>query len=555
MTKNKKRKISSTLKIFFSLLIFCLFFIQWYGWNEESRFALTRAIVDENRFEIDSFYNLTGDRIVLNDHYYSDKNPGSSLLSSFFYLLWEKIYACFPENFKEKYNGTHDYIIEYNGNMPIVTLINPGFFIFTSMILLTFVTSSIPVALTSVIIYKLSRYFTKNEDHRIFLALIYGLATNAFHQALHFMGIALSTFLAFLSFYLIFENKKSYNPKNIFLSGIFAGFSYVVEPIMLFILIPLIIYVFYVSKRWFLMFLVSLLIGLLPIFIYNYLVLGNPIDVASSYLDRSIWKNAYPETQLPFLKNNDTSKIVKASFEQTSLTELFLEHFHLVQPNPWISIRLLFYPYRGLFFYSPILLLSIIGLVYMRKEFKAEADMMILILVLIILLLSSRRNWWGGYGFGNRYMIPVIPFLVIPITYVIKKIGMKPLIPLFILSFFINILGLQQAEEFAYDWNKMEMRSDWMKKQNGFEILSNPLIEHYIPLTLEYGPRSPLFEHIINGYISIDPRIPPLSKGVDFPKSKFHVPFLVFMPLSIIMLLIWFPEITGLIRGARYENK
>jgi len=555
MIKDKKRKMPGTLKIFLSLLIFYLFFIQWYGWNEESRFALTRAIVDENRFEIDSFYNLTGDRIILNGHYYSDKNPGSSLLSSFFYFLWEKIYDRFSDSFKEKYSGTDDYIIEYNGNMPIVTMINPGFFVFTSMILLTFVTSSIPTALTSVIIYKLSKHFTKNENHRIFLALTYGLATNAFHQALHFMGIALSSFLAFLSFYLLFENKKSNNLKKILLSGIFAGFSYVIEPIMLFVLIPLAMYVFFASRKWFLIFTVSTLIGLLPVFIYNYFVLENPIDVASSYLDRSIWKNAYPETQLPFLKSNNTSKIVKASLEENSLFELFLEHFHLVPPNPWISIRLLFYPYRGLFFYSPILLLSIIGLIYMRNEYKAEANMIVLILVLIIFLLSSRRNWWGGYGFGNRYMVPVIPFLVIPIAYVIKKTGIKPLIPLFILSFFINILGLQQAEEFAYDWNKMEMRFDWMEKQNSFEILSNPLIEHYIPLTLEYGPRSPLFEHIINGYISIDPRIPPLSKGVDFPKSEFHVPFLVFVPLSILMFLIWFDKIVEITKGFLYESE
>ncbi|MCD6483452.1 MAG: hypothetical protein J7K83_04270, partial [Candidatus Aenigmarchaeota archaeon] len=113
----------------------------------------------------------------------------------------------------------------------------------------------------------------------------------------------------------------------------------------------------------------------------------------------------------------------------------------------------------------------------------------------------------------------------------------------------------QQAEEFAYDWNKMEMRFDWMEKQNSFEILSNPLIEHYIPLTLEYGPRSPLFEHIINGYISIDPRIPPLSKGVDFPKSEFHVPFLVFVPLSILMFLIWFDKIVEITKGFLYESE
>src|SRR3989338_7932271 len=37
-----------------------------------------------------------------------------------------------------------------------------------------------------------------------------------------------------------------------------------------------------------------------------------------------------------------------------------------------IMMLLLFYPYRGLFFYSPVLLLAIMGLFYMYKEYKAE---------------------------------------------------------------------------------------------------------------------------------------------------------------------------------------
>lgn len=64
------------IKIFLSTFVIYLLFLNWIGWAENSLYDLTRAIVDENRFEIDSFYNNTGDRLLINGHYYSNKAPG-----------------------------------------------------------------------------------------------------------------------------------------------------------------------------------------------------------------------------------------------------------------------------------------------------------------------------------------------------------------------------------------------------------------------------------------------------------------------------------------------
>jgi len=70
------------VKIFLTLFLLYSFFIYWATWNEDTRFFLTRAIVDENRFEIDTWYNQTGDRAFYDGHYYSDKDPGLSYLAS-----------------------------------------------------------------------------------------------------------------------------------------------------------------------------------------------------------------------------------------------------------------------------------------------------------------------------------------------------------------------------------------------------------------------------------------------------------------------------------------
>ena len=69
------------IKIFITFFLIYSFFIHWPGMNENSRFFLTRAIVDEGRFEIESFYNQTADRSYYNGHCYSDKEPGLSFFT------------------------------------------------------------------------------------------------------------------------------------------------------------------------------------------------------------------------------------------------------------------------------------------------------------------------------------------------------------------------------------------------------------------------------------------------------------------------------------------
>jgi len=320
-------------------------------------------------------------------------------------------------------------------------------------------------------------------------------------------------------------------------------------------------------KRGFVLFFFALIIGLMPLAVYNYTILGNPFDIPSSYIDREIYRTAYRETPFDFtslaiIKNfqklinpnvYEAREFVEQSFFPSFFSSLspsfkwVFEHFHLIPPNPYILVRLLFYPYRGLLFYSPILLFSFIGLYWMSKKHKLEAAIVVLTLVSFLLIVSMRSHWWGGYCFGNRYLTPVVPFLIVPMLYAFNKVKSKAylavVLSLILISIFINFLGLQPAENRAYDWGMMMMNQQWFEKQNSFEIFYNPLTEHYWPEFLDKGPRSPLFENIVNGYISIDTRTPALSKGAQFPFSDFYVPFLNIVPLIAIVSLVWIKEL------------
>lgn len=548
--------MKNEVKIFLTLFSIYFLFVQWYGWNEESNLALTRAIVNENRFEIDSFANLTGDRAVYNGHYYTDKEPGLSFLASLPYGIWKLVYNFFPESFKAKYAESGGYVAELYDSVQILTLINPGFFTFASMILVTVFTSGIFSSLTAVLVYKISKHFLKNQGLGILLAMCYGMGTLAFPSALHFMAQPTATFLSFLSFFLLFKTKDGKWEKNKYflLSGLVAGLSITVDRLAILPALLLVAYSLWLNKRFSALFLSGLLLSVLPFLMYNYGIFGNPLDLASSYIDRRIYRTAYPLSGMSLLFPDEQPRnVMMMGFLDASAIKQLIEHFHFIPtfPNFYIILRLLIYPYRGLLFYSPILVLSFLGLFFMFKKHKAETVLIALALILLLSIISMRRTWWGGYGFGNRYLLLIVPFLMLPMALMFGKADKSMIVMLLAISIIINFLGLQPAEELAYDWSTMDIRSDWLAKQNSFQILANPLFDHYLPLTLKYGPRSGIFENVVNGELLIDIRFPALSKGMDFPFSRFHLPFLCLLPIVLMIIIVWHKEIASVVKNVR----
>ncbi len=70
-------------------------------------------------------------------------------------------------------------------------------------------------------------------------------------------------------------------------------------------------------------------------------------------------------------------------------------------------------PYKGLFWYAPALLLGLIGALPFTRRFPWEG-LAFLLLVAGHFLGYSRYNYWsGGVAWGSRYMLPVIPFLIL----------------------------------------------------------------------------------------------------------------------------------------------
>ncbi|MBU1201517.1 MAG: glycosyltransferase family 39 protein [Nanoarchaeota archaeon] len=119
---------------------------------------------------------------------------------------------------------------------------------------------------------------------------------------------------------------------------------------------------------------------------------------------------------------------------------------------------LLFNPSRGLLIYSPVFIFSFASLYFIFKKknkFNVFLSFMFLCVVSIVLFYSKYLHWYGGWSFGYRVILDVIPFLsilLIPILKIINKnICLKTLFLIFVfISLFIQLIGV-----FSYDnsWN------------------------------------------------------------------------------------------------------
>jgi len=122
----------------------------------------------------------------------------------------------------------------------------------------------------------------------------------------------------------------------------------------------------------------------------------------------------------------------------------------IFSPNILLGLyKLLFSPLRGLFIYSPILILAVPGWFKLRKHHPAEAWLIAGLVGATVLLFSA---WSSGEGlsWGSRFLVPIIPFLVIALAPIIDDLRFTIcdlrlvvlIIILIIISVFIQILGV-----------------------------------------------------------------------------------------------------------------
>lgn len=91
----------------------------------------------------------------------------------------------------------------------------------------------------------------------------------------------------------------------------------------------------------------------------------------------------------------------------------------LGMPKLSVLYAITFSRFRGLFFLSPVLLFAFAGAVVMIRSRQRVRDLALAggVVAAMLLINMSFNNWDGGSGIGPRYILPVVPFLAVPMLY------------------------------------------------------------------------------------------------------------------------------------------
>ena len=506
MTKISFNK--TEVKIFALFFFLYLILTHWVGSNEESTFDLLRSLAEKNKINIDDFYNNTVDRQYYNNHYYATKPPGLPLLGMISFIVTKLQYSLFAMKFNFDYYFFLTSLSTTVNKASVVISTPDSPLILYSKFLLTVSTSCLFAALTMVLLYKILKYFTKKEAIRKIAIISYGFGTLALAYSPTFYVHAAGIFLIFSAFFILFKTKvkKQVNWKNFSLSGLFAGFAIITDYTTVSIFFPLIIYSFLIckSKKYLLYLFIGILIGVSPLLIYNYSIFGNVFDSILRYPDPQIWSSS------------------------PSITESTNLGLHLGL-DPFIILRLLIYPDFGLFYYNPILLFSIVGLFFMLKTYKEEFIFIALSFILIIYLNSIFWGWWAGGSFGPRYLVSIIPFMILPIAYKLTIKNSIVFLILLIVSIFINSLSLNNWQNNAQNPNTLDLVPDIKNQIDSLKVIYNPLGDYYFKTFLKNGVRNHVINDIVTGkFIDIkdtDQDIKPMSNNSTLVVYSSHKAF------------------------------
>jgi len=97
---------------------------------------------------------------------------------------------------------------------------------------------------------------------------------------------------------------------------------------------------------------------------------------------------------------------------------LHVATFHFLNPQFW---GVLFNPDTGLFLWTPITILALIGLILFSKKQPKIGLPMLLIFLSEFYIISSWSIWWEGASYSARMFVSSLPFFGIGLTYLFEQ--------------------------------------------------------------------------------------------------------------------------------------
>jgi len=351
------------------------YFYEGGGWNQNSRFDLVRATIQQHTLRIDAYHQNTEDKAFANGHYYSDKAPGVVLLAVPAALTIRPV-------------------LRYAGVDPD----SPHGWVVASYVA-TVVAIALPLAAACACLFLIALRLGGSVSGAAFAACAMGLATPMWAYATLFWGHALAGACLLFAFAAALQLRvRPSSARDLAWStatGLAAGWATVTEypaaPASLILAIFALALVWNDgwSRRWRIATFIAA--GALPcvavLLIYQWAAFGSVFHPSYSY---------YPSGAFPWMKRG---------------------YLGLTYPHPGVALRLLFSCRRGLLFSGPVVLAAPFGLRWLSKRPATRAAAVAASAVAAYyLLFHSSFSAYSGWSYGPRYLSPGLPLLCLGLS-------------------------------------------------------------------------------------------------------------------------------------------
>ena len=388
----------SKTTVAFVIIAFLLVIPKVRSWNDASRMATIQSLVEEQTCIIDqSTFIRTGDKVFIDEHFYSDKLILPSAMGAIFYLPLYHI-------------GVH---LEYGWNL--------AYFLITLLTIKTF------WLLGLVAFYQALKYSNIEHKYRFWLTLALGIASLHFTWSSTFNNHSLAASQLIIGFYFLLKAKHTdFIKSNLFYAGFFISLAGAGDAPMAAYFVGFLVYILVNSKLRvnFIFFMLPLVLTALPTLAYNYSISGSviPVQINRSYFE-------YPGS--PWLGSNELTGM-------SANQGFFLLNY---------SFTCLLGP-KGFLLYNPLLF---IALPYLLREtrkgqsFRSEAIIISISSLIIVTYYFLFSNNYGGGSYSIRWFVPLLPLLFFFIHPLFDNFNFKRrriFIALFVISSIISCIGI-----------------------------------------------------------------------------------------------------------------
>ena len=353
--------------------------------NQTSRWLLTDAIVTRGRPDITETHGGSVDKGELRGRYYSDKAPGISLLAVPLTAAMrglERATGLDPES------------------RPVLR---------ARVHFLSFLLSGVPAALTGWLLADLAALLGARRRRADLLGCAYALATLAFPYGTVLYGHTLSALLVFAAFFRVARaelDSEAAGDVSIALGargatvlGALVAGAFVVEYPTFILGATIALYTLYRTA------------AAARLAVLGRIALGaaGPGLVQAAF---STWAFGSPFA-LPY------KYVVEPLFRAHTASGLF----GIGLPIPAAVYGALVSPYRGIFFFCPVLVLAFAGYAAWLRDGRAlrVAGLAAALSLAGLLFAVSYYAWDGGLATGSRHLVPIAAFAILPLAFFVES--------------------------------------------------------------------------------------------------------------------------------------